>query len=654
MAIARMTKVMLVSHRSQVSDLLEMLQHEGICQILSSEEASVSKDTPELITTAERPKDIEELIGRLDKALAFLKKYIKPAKGLANMLAPLTVVDTKSYQQVITDKEVLDIAQEVQDIQIAMDRRNSEIENVHSLIEMLQPWAALETPVEQIGNMQSTTCWAGFIPSTRIEQVKEEIIKLDAALEVVGDSGGKVACIVAALNANAEQVQKMLRGAEFEVVNFEPMKGVTCNLIKQNKNKLTRLQEQLRRLEDKAINLAGEILKIQILDDHYKNLLERENAKGAAPATESAVLLEAWLKKEDMPRLEKIVSEFDAVSMVEVKPAEGEEVPVEIENKGAVKPFEVITRLYGMPKYFEVDPTGVLAPFFAIFFGLCLTDAGYGLVILALMIYLAKKVQGDKKLMWLMAICSIATVVAGALTGGWFGDAIQKFIPALGPVRERMMWFDPLEKPMIFFQMSLVLGYFQIMVGLTVGFIHGLRRKDILSAVFDYLVWLVMLNSLVLFIAAKLGILPASLGTIFGYTALVPAIGILLFSERQGGIGARLGMGLYNLFSTIFYMGDVLSYLRLMALGMVTAGLAMAINVITEIAGQIPYIGIPAMILVFVGGHLFNLAINALGAFVHTLRLQYVEFFPKFLVGGGKSFEPLSKKYKHIYLRKEV
>jgi V/A-type H+-transporting ATPase subunit I len=192
------------------------------------------------------------------------------------------------------------------------------------------------------------------------------------------------------------------------------------------------------------------------------------------------------------------------------------------------------------------------------------------------------------------------------------------------------------------------------MVCLTVGFIHGLRRKDILSAVFDYLVWLVMLNSLVLFMAAKFGILPASLGAIFGYTALVPAIGILLFSERQGGIGARLGMGLYNLFSTIFYMGDVLSYLRLMALGMVTAGLAMAINVITEIAGQIPYIGIPAMILVFVGGHLFNLAINALGAFVHTLRLQYVEFFPKFLVGGGRSFEPLSKKYKHIYLRKEV
>ncbi|HUT45176.1 MAG TPA: V-type ATPase 116kDa subunit family protein, partial [Sedimentisphaerales bacterium] len=107
-----------------------------------------------------------------------------------------------------------------------------------------------------------------------------------------------------------------------------------------------------------------------------------------------------------------------------------------------------------------------------------------------------------------------------------------------------------------------------------------------------------------------------------------------------------------NLFSTIFYMGDVLSYLRLMALGMVTAGLAMAINVIVEICGQIPVIGFVIAVIVFVGAHSFNLAINALGAFVHTLRLQYVEFFPKFFVGGGKSFEPLVKEYKHIYIKK--
>jgi V/A-type H+-transporting ATPase subunit I len=262
--------------------------------------------------------------------------------------------------------------------------------------------------------------------------------------------------------------------------------------------------------------------------------------------------------------------------------------------------------------------------------------------------------QGDKKLMWMLGICAAATVVAGALTGGWFGDGIQKFIPALAPVREKMMWFDPLEKPMTFFIMALALGYVQIMAGLAIGFFHYLKRKDYVAAVCDYLTWLVMLNALVLFLAGKFGVLAPGISSVFGFVALVPAVTILLFSHREGGWGGRIGMGLYNLFSTIFYMGDVLSYLRLMALGMVTAGLAMAINVITEIVGKIPYgIGVLAMIIVFVGGHLFNLAINALGAFVHTLRLQYVEFFPKFLLGGGRQFEPLSKKYKHIYITRQ-
>jgi len=234
---------------------------------------------------------------------------------------------------------------------------------------------------------------------------------------------------------------------------------------------------------------------------------------------------------------------------------------------------------------------------------------------------------------------------------------VQQFVPVLKPLREKMMWFDPLDKPMMFFILALALGYFQIMAGLVIAFGHNIKRKDYIAAACDQLTWLVMLNSIVIFLASKSGGGPISseTGKFFGYLALIPAGMILLFSQREGGWAGRIGMGAYNLFSTIFYMGDVLSYLRLMALGMVTAGLAMAINVIAKIAGEIPYgIGIIAMILVLVGGHGFNLAISGLSAFVHTLRLQYVEFFPKFLIGGGKLFQPLSKEYKHIYIKKEI
>jgi len=653
MAIAQMAKVIIISHRSQASELLEALQHEGICHILNADEAILSRDFPELGALAERPKDIEGLLNRLEKSIAFLKNYAHAQKGLASALSPRTVVDVQSYQKVVSDRQILKTIDKSEQLEVSMEKTKGEIENLQGTLDMLGPWVSLETPVEEIGRLSQATCWTGLMPVQLFEQTQEKLSESGAAIQQIGTTTNKSACLIVALKENADDVQKLLRSAEFEPVSFEPMTGTVSTLIQEHSEKLNQAQKQLQSQTDNAATLSENLLNLEILYDHYQNLLNREQAKDTAPATECTVLLEGWVKKKDFPSLKKIVSGFEASSLTQIEPAEDEEIPVEIENKRVIKPFEVITRLYGMPQHFEVDPTVFLAPFFALFFGLCLTDAGYGLLIIALMVFFIKKMQGDKKLMWMLGICAAATVVTGALTGGWFGDGVQQFVPALKPLREKMMWFDPLKKPMTFFYLALGLGYFQIIAGLFIGFGHSLKRRDYISAICDYLSWLVMINSIVVYLASKFGVFPAYFANIFGLIALVPAAIILLFSQREGGWGGRIGMGLYNLFSTIFYMGDVLSYLRLMALGMVTAGLAMAINVIVIICGKIPYVGILIAVLVFVGAHTFNLAINALGAFVHTLRLQYVEFFPKFFVGGGKQFQPLSKQYKHIYIKKD-
>ena len=655
MAIAQMAKVIIVSHRTQASELLEALQREGICHILNADEAMLTKDWPELGTAGRRPRDIEVLLNRLEKSIAFLKNYAKAQKGLAGVLSPRTVIDEQSYNKVVSDHEILSIIDRCEQFEASIEKANSEIENLHGTLETLDPWASLETPVEEIGRFQKTTCWAGLIPSPHFEEVEQKLSELAAVVEKIGTAANKHACLIVSLKENSDDVQKLLRSAEFEPVAFEPMTGTVAELIREHSKKLHEAEQQLQGLIHSASALSESLLNLEILHDHYRNLLDREQARDTAPATEHTVLLEGWVKKRDYARLEEIVSGFEASSLTRIEPAEDEEVPVEIDNKRVVKPFEVITRLYGMPKHFEVDPTVFLAPFFALFFALCLTDAGYGLVIIALMIFFIKKLQGDKKLMWMLGICAAVTIVTGALTGGWFGDAVQQFVPALKSLRDKMVWFDPFEKPMMFFGLSLAVGYFQIMAGLMIAFIHNLMRKDYVSALCDQLSWLVMLNSLVLFGLGKAGIISPATGKFFGTLALIPAATILLFSQREGGWGGRIGMGAYNLFSTIFYVGDVLSYLRLMALGMVTAGIAMAVNVIAKISSDIPYgIGVVVMILVLVGGHGFNLAMSGLGAFVHTLRLQYVEFFPKFFVGGGKAFQPLSKEYKHIYIKKET
>jgi len=266
-----------------------------------------------------------------------------------------------------------------------------------------------------------------------------------------------------------------------------------------------------------------------------------------------------------------------------------------------------------------------------------ISDAGYGIVLALLGLWALKKLKPEgigKKLFSLIFLGGISTFIWGAMYGGWFGDLIK--LPPL--------WFNPLEDPMRLLLFSFILGIIQIYMGLALQGYKNIRDGKTLDAVFDQGFWMVFLSGFLMFA------LPQTKG-IARYVVIAGAIGLVLTQGRhQKSVVAKVGSGILSLYDVMSYVSDVLSYSRILALGLATGVIATVINTMGRLLG-VNIIGYIIMVVLLVGGHLFNIAINALGAYVHSSRLQYVEFFSKFYEGGGRALEPFTIKTKYTKYR---
>jgi len=318
-------------------------------------------------------------------------------------------------------------------------------------------------------------------------------------------------------------------------------------------------------------------------------------------------------------------------------------------------PFEPLTRLYGVPKYGEIDPTVPMAPFMFLFFGMCLGDGGYGILVASAIIYLLSKykIVGDKRNFFnLLLLGAFSTIAVGALTGSWMGDVVDAFplLALLRPIKEKLAVLNPMSDPITFLGISLALGVVQILFGLFIAFWDSLRKKDYMAAFGDNGGWISLIIGLLLLGGVKSGFLSGFSVGLLG--KILSALGAVVLIATQGreksGLFRKLLSGVLSLYNITSYLGDILSYSRLLALGLATSAIAMIVNTLTTLVISIPFIGWVLSIIIFLGGHLFSVVVNTLGAFIHSLRLQYVEFFSKFYSGGGKIFQPLDYKTRYV------
>ena len=440
---------------------------------------------------------------------------------------------------------------------------------------------------------------------------------------------GKNELVIAILVFNdvAESLSSDLRQIGFERMHVEFIQGQAESALDDCRRKITSLSGEINRITGELREIArirgNELLVLRELLEIEQEQLEVQNDTSG---TRTAFILEGWCPAKKVESLTRGLSEVtNGHVVVETRDPEPDEpAPMQLENPGVLRPFELLTRLYGLPTYRGIDPTPFLAPGFLLFFGLMLGDAVYGLLT-ALLGWLILRGGGRHQpflrdagllLIWGGGFASFF----GILTLSWLGEIIPQHLP----LARSLSLIDPMQEVTVFLIAVLVIGLIHLNVGVLIQIADAAIQKKYRDILKGDLWFLLVQPAILSFTTGR-----NTLGIIF----LAPAI-VLLFVSK----------GLMFLFGVTGLLGDNLSYARLMALGLCTTGIALTVNQLAALLGKFGIIGILMAVVVFVIGHIFNWAINCLGAFVHGIRLNFVEFFTKFYESGGDTFQPFMMK----------
>ena len=658
MAIVDMKKVSVIGLSDKKAQLLKEIMDLGVVEINNQENKLSNEQWRELV---EKDGD-ESTVGELDDkisvtsvALEALDKYFLGKKPLFKTRKPLT---ESEFNNQLGDLALIEEkVDEINQIFKEISNLKNNIIRLETAIIALKPWIDYDVPLETKGT-ESTSIFIGTMPITcmydevvSMVSEKSDLVEVYSVARDEAQNYFSVVCI----KDDKEKVLDVLRLNGFNLIVFNEFLGNAKDNRIELKTELLEVKKELINKERNLFEMDVYRAQIELLFDSY--IISRDRAKilSVIVKTRSAFYFDGWLPKNKEDEVRVLLDsnlayyEFD-------EPQEGEQMPILMKQNAFSEPFESVTNMYSTPSINDIDPTPFLAPFYFIFFGLMLSDAGYGIIMSVACFILLKKFRFEgliKKLITMFMYCGISTVFWGVLFGGWFGD----FIPVAAKVlfgKEIVinpLWFNPVEEPMLLLAFSLGLGVIHLFVGMGLKAYILIKTGNTIDAICDIFLWYVLLIGLVLFGIGDY-VLPI-VKTIGMGMSIFGALGVLFTGGRSKNslIGKLVG-GLGSLYNITAYLSDVLSYSRLLALGLATGVVAQVINTLGALAGG-GIKGALVMTVAFFVGHLFNMAINVLGSFVHASRLQYVEFFGKFFDGGGKAFNPFNRKTKYVDIIKE-
>jgi V/A-type H+-transporting ATPase subunit I len=633
MGVSKVQKLEIVAHSGIKKSLLSSIQEEGAIHIeqTQTEELGLTGSSADVA-------DHDHRLFRLKHSLSYLANF-KDEKLSKKLFGQKPQV-SRSERTDILNLDYMPLLDRVEQNESDKNSLISRLKFLEREEQWLEPLRGLEIPIKSIQRTDATQIIIGFVTLPQLADIENLASQGGLWYSVIQKGKRDVHLLLVYLQKDSDFFEESLRELAFNPVNFtdsvleraEENDRVEDILVKIARE-MERTQKEIEGLDNEAKRLCAHSEELMQVHDVLMNERKKDLSSRMLGETERVFYLEGWVLTKNKERLlTKLEPYAENIECYFRDALPEENPPVELQNPTADQPFELITKLYSLPKSGTLDPTPFLTPFFFIFVGLTVSEAGYGFLVTLFSLILLKfaKPKGSIRLfIILMAILGVSNIFIGTLVGGWFGFPIR-----------RLMVLDPLQNPVPFLLLSLALGFVQVWFGTLLNLVSKMRSKEYLQAIFVQGGWLLLLPSLVAYGVTK--------NSVAGILALVGAWGIVLFGAPSRNPIARFFGGLYSLYDISRYLADILSYSRLLALGLATSVIAMVVNTLCKTALDIPVVGWLVAALVFVGGHLYNLAISFLGGFVHSMRLQFVEFFSKFFVSGGKPFKPLELESKYV------
>lgn len=650
---ARMRKIKIVTLDKYVSSTVNALYEQGLIQISDiSDSIQQDPELAELVTPSKattytgklssllmKTSGISELLGNSlseghglkDKLMSFISPDMPIPKEIEDL-------DTESFIKKAEDTiDQVEAQKKVVEGKIAaLDAETSELQSNKSLANRLKN---LDMNLALLKDSNYISVTVGRIDVESSSEIENELSKLTDELDIymVADDDKKTAVIVVVtLKEYGDEVYTTLRKYDFEKFDIGNVDGTPQQIISSADSRLQTISSE-RNSVNQELKAIAEKWDDDILA--LKEQLENEKAKNdifsAFVKTKDTYMLEAWVPAKDVEKVEKLVetsSEGHCVfEVLDVEGTDDENVPVLQNNPRYAKPYEFLVDMYSPVRYNEIDPTIFVAIMFPFFFGFCLTDAVYGVIVSLLGVVLLLGMGKVKKSMnafgKILIMCGLWAIILGLITNGFIGDFPERILGIRLPTVISAV--EAFKHPDTILIIAIIIGVIYTNIGFILGAIDNFRYGQVKEAIGSQLCWFVLEAGVILLALGFLMPAIGMIGMVLGGILILACIGMLVYAN-----------GAYGIMDIFGFMGDILSYARLLALCLATGGIAMTVNILTVMCNDmVPFIGIIVAIFIFVFGHIANFLFQVLGAFINALRLNYVEFFSQFFMSGKNKFE---------------